>query len=89
MGRRSARDAAFIHFYAARSDHLRRTAYLLCGEWHLAEDLTQIAVTKLYQAWERVDRHDSLDQYARRILLRAFLDERRRPELAADPAMLH
>jgi RNA polymerase sigma-70 factor (sigma-E family) len=93
MGRRSARDAAFIQFYAARSDHLRRTAYLLCGDWHLAEDLTQIAVTKLYQAWERVDRHDSLDQYARRILLRAFLDERRRPwrrevPTAPDPAVL-
>jgi RNA polymerase sigma-70 factor (sigma-E family) len=69
----------FVAFYAARADHLRNTAYLLCGDWHLAEDLTQIAVTKLYQAWHRLERHDTLDQYARRVLLRAFLDERRRP----------
>jgi RNA polymerase sigma-70 factor (sigma-E family) len=79
MGRRATRDEEFVAYYAARADHLRRTAYLLCGDWHLAEDLTQIAVTKLYQAWHRIERHDTLDQYARRVLLRAFLDERRRP----------
>jgi RNA polymerase sigma-70 factor (sigma-E family) len=77
--RRTAPDDDFVAFYTARADHLRKTAYLLCGDWHLAEDLTQIAVTKLYQAWHRIDRHDTLDQYARRVLLRAFLDERRRP----------
>jgi RNA polymerase sigma factor (sigma-70 family) len=75
----AGRDDEFVAFYAARADHLRRTAYLLCGDWHLAQDLTQVAVTKVYQAWHRIDRHDTLDQYARRVLLRAFLDERRRP----------
>ena len=79
-GRKRGRapDHEFVAYYAARADHLRNTAYLLCGDWHLAEDLMQIAVTKLYQAWHRIERHDSLDQYARRVLLRAFLDERRR-----------
>jgi len=33
----------------------------------------------MYRAWRRIERHDSLDQYARRVLLRAFLDERKRP----------
>jgi len=79
LGRRAAPDEEFMAYYAARAEHLRSTAYLLCGDWHLAEDLTQIAVTKLYRAWHRLDRHDTLDQYARRVLLRAFLDERRRP----------
>ncbi len=69
----------FCTYYAARGGMLRNTAYLLCGDWHLAEDLTQTTFTKLYQAWRRIERHDVLDQYARRVLLRAFLDERRRP----------
>ncbi|WP_412741347.1 SigE family RNA polymerase sigma factor [Krasilnikovia sp. MM14-A1004] len=80
--RRSGRtdvDEAFAAYYAARGNHLRNTAYLLCGDWHLAEDLTQTAFTKLYRAWHRIEQRDSLDGYARRVLVRAFLDERRRP----------
>ena len=72
-------DDEFVAFYRARGRHLRDTAYLLCGDWHLAEDLTQITFTKLYRSWRRIERHDVLDQFARRVLMRAFLDERRRP----------
>jgi RNA polymerase sigma-70 factor (sigma-E family) len=78
-GGRREHDEEFVAYYAARAGHLRNTAFLLCGDWHLAEDLTQTAFTKLYRAWTRIDRHDVLDQYARKILLRAFLDEHRRP----------
>ncbi|GGM69194.1 SigE family RNA polymerase sigma factor [Dactylosporangium sucinum] len=78
-GGRRGHDEDFVAYYAARAGHLRNTAYLLCGDWHLAEDLTQTAFTNLYRAWGRIDHHDVLDQYARRVLLRAFLDERRRP----------
>jgi RNA polymerase sigma-70 factor (sigma-E family) len=78
-GSRRAIEGDFVAFYRARGAHLRNTAYLLCGDWHLAEDLTQIAFTKLYRAWRRIDRRDTLDQYARKVLLRAFLDERRHP----------
>ncbi|MBO0868402.1 MAG: SigE family RNA polymerase sigma factor [Micromonosporaceae bacterium] len=77
--RRRSDEDEFTAFYAARGDQLRGTAYLLCGDWHLAEDLTQITFIKLYRAWARVERHEVIDQYARRVLLRAFLDERRRP----------
>src|SRR3954469_8170068 len=56
---------------------MRATAYLLCGDWHRAEDLVQVAFTKLYLAWDRVARHDSLDGYVRQTLVRSFLDERR------------
>jgi DNA-directed RNA polymerase specialized sigma24 family protein len=69
----------FVAFYRERGVYLRNTAYLLCGDWHLAEDLTQITFTKLYRAWRRIDRYDALDQYSRKVLLRAFLDERRHP----------
>jgi RNA polymerase sigma-70 factor (sigma-E family) len=68
----------FAAFYAARADNLRNTAYLLCGDWHLAQDLTQITFTKMYRVWQRIERHDTLDQYSRRVLVRTFLDERRR-----------
>lgn len=78
-GGRRDHEGDFVAYYAARGDLIRNTAYVLCGDWHLAEDLTQTTFTKLYQSWHRIERHDVLDQYARRVLLRAFLDERRRP----------
>lgn len=71
------RDTAFADYFAARSDAMRRTAYLLCGDWHRAEDLVQVAFTKLYLAWRRITRHDALDAYARQTLVRTFLSERR------------
>src|SRR5512142_813752 len=73
----SSRDEAFTEYFAARSHTMRATAYLLCGDWHRAEDLVQIAFTKLYVAWPRVSRRDSLDGYVRQIVVRTFLDERR------------
>src|SRR5882757_1610664 len=69
----------FVEYVVARSPALRRTAFLLCGDWHQAEDLVQLALAKLYGAWRRLDRSGSVDGYARRTLLRAYLDERRRP----------
>jgi RNA polymerase sigma-70 factor (sigma-E family) len=71
------RDAAFADYFARRSDVMRRTAYLLCGDWHRAEDLVQATFTKLYLAWRRVNRHEALDAYARQTLVRTFLSERR------------
>lgn len=79
LGGKRAIDSDFVAFYRERGAQLRNTAYLLCGDWHLAEDLTQIAFTKLYRAWRRIERRDTLDQYSRKVLLRAFLDERRHP----------
>jgi RNA polymerase sigma-70 factor (sigma-E family) len=58
---------------------VRATAYLLCGDWHQAEDLTQIVFSKLYRAWRRISRNGVAHQYVRQVLLRAYLDERRRP----------
>ncbi|MEU8373807.1 sigma factor [Micromonospora sp. NPDC048894] len=72
------RDTAFAAYFAARSEAIRGTAYLLCGDWHRAEDLVQTAFTKLYLVWNRVSRHEVLDAYVRQILVRTFLDERRR-----------
>ena len=74
----SDRDATFEAYFAARSDAMRGTAYLLCGDWHRAEDLVQQTFTKIYLAWRRIQRHEALDNYTRQTLVRTFLSERRR-----------
>ena len=45
----------FIEFAAAVGPRLRRTAYLLCGDWHAAQDLTQTALAKVFVAWHRIN----------------------------------
>lgn len=74
----SDRDGAFAEYFAARSGAMRGTAFLLCGDWHRAEDLVQTAFTKLYTHWHRVARHDALDPYVRQVLIRTFIDDGRR-----------
>jgi RNA polymerase sigma-70 factor (sigma-E family) len=74
----SDRDQAFAEYFAARSGAMRGTAYLLCGDWHRAEDLVQTAFTKLYLHWHRVQRHEALDPYVRRVLVRTYIDDGRR-----------
>jgi RNA polymerase sigma-70 factor (sigma-E family) len=74
-----SRTDEFVTFVAARRQYLRRTAYLVCGDWHMAEDLVQTALVKLYVAWPRIRREGAEDAYARRTIVRAYLDERRRP----------
>jgi RNA polymerase sigma factor (sigma-70 family) len=64
-------------FVEARYLHLRRTAYLLCGDWYRAEDLVQTALARVVVAARR-GRVDSLDAYSRRVLMRVFLDDRDR-----------
>jgi RNA polymerase sigma-70 factor (sigma-E family) len=76
---RGADEDAFREFAHAQARPLRRSAYLLCGDWHLADDLVQATLIKLYGAWPRIRRHHQPVSYARKILLRNWLDERRRP----------
>ena len=73
------RDAAFSEFVAARQARLRRVAYALCGDWHRAEDLLQTALTKLYVAWPRIRHEGNEEAYCRQIMVRANIDESRRP----------
>jgi RNA polymerase sigma-70 factor (sigma-E family) len=77
--RSTDRDAAFTDFVAARQRHLRRIAYALCGDWHRAEDLLQTALTKLYVAWPRIRHEGGEEAYVRQIMVRANIDESRRP----------
>lgn len=76
---RTADEDEFREFARAQAKPLRRSAYLLCGDWHLADDLVQATLIKLHGAWPRILRHHLPVSYARKILLRTWLDERRRP----------
>ncbi|MFC6091397.1 RNA polymerase sigma factor [Saccharothrix lopnurensis] len=76
---READEQGFREFAVRQAAALRRTAYLFCGDWHMAEDLMQASLLKLYQAWHRIEWQDSASAYARKVLLRTWLDEKRRP----------
>lgn len=76
---RRADEQAFRDFAVGHAAALRRTAFLFCGDWHTAEDLMQTSLLKLYQAWHRVEWRDHPSSYARKVLLRTWLDEKRRP----------
>ena len=73
------RDAEFQAYVRRRYGPLLRTANLLTsGDSHLAEDLVQTALTRLYTVWPRARRMDT-DAYARRIVVNALIDEKRKP----------
>ena len=63
------RDADFTAYLQARQGRLLRTAYLLTGDQHQAEDLLQTSLAKLYLAWDRVHDRESVDAYVRRIMV--------------------
>ena len=65
---------AFVH---ATAGSMHRTAVLLCGDHHLAEDLTQTAYAKVFASWRRVTKADDPVAYTRKILVRTFLSHRR------------
>jgi RNA polymerase sigma-70 factor (sigma-E family) len=67
----------FHEFASARAAQLFRIAYLVCGDWHEAEDLVQMTLAKLFVAWHRVQRTQSPDAYARKVLMNAYLSQRR------------
>jgi RNA polymerase sigma-70 factor (sigma-E family) len=64
----------FRLYAVAAQPHLRRSAYLLCSDWHTAEDLVQATFGRLFRSWSKVQRADSIDAYARTVLFRVFLD---------------
>jgi RNA polymerase sigma-70 factor (sigma-E family) len=96
----SSWDDEFARYFGPRIRSLRAIAYSLCGDWHHAEDITQKALITLHRVWPRLNDHATLDAYARKVVLRTFLNERRRPfrdrerltdalpEVSAEPSSL-
>jgi RNA polymerase sigma-70 factor (sigma-E family) len=60
---RAADERRFEELVAARYDSLRRSALVLCGDHHHADDLVQIVFMRLHRAWRRVDRVEDIDAY--------------------------
>lgn len=75
---RATRDREFTEFAVARAERLRRTAYLMCGDWHRAQDLTQIALAKAYVGWHRIHGDGAIEAYVRQIVVREYLSQQRR-----------
>jgi hypothetical protein len=68
----------FIEFATGASPRLRRTAFLLCGNWHTAEDLAQTTLAKMYASWRRIRAHEHVYAYANRTLVNSYLADRHR-----------
>ncbi|MEV5714986.1 SigE family RNA polymerase sigma factor [Amycolatopsis mediterranei] len=90
----TGRDAEFREFVRSRGTPLHRSAYLLCGDRHLADDVVQDTLVKAYQHWRRVRQADSPEAYVRRILLNEVRGRWRRrersvpvAEFAGEPAV--
>ena len=74
-----ADDQEFHAYVTQRMDRWRRSAYLMCQDWHTADDLVSVTVAKLYRHWSSVRAAENRDAYAQRVLTRVWIDERRRP----------
>jgi RNA polymerase sigma-70 factor (sigma-E family) len=86
----------FEAFVAGRGAALQRTAYLLTGDWALAEDLLQTSLARAYPRWNRIVRDDA-EAYVRKVIVNTWSSWWRRkwrgetptdelPERAADDA---
>lgn len=69
----------YVEYVEGQLARLRRLAYLMCQDWHGADDLVQATLIRLYVYWPRAARMDNIDAYVRTILVRTFLGERRSP----------
>jgi RNA polymerase sigma-70 factor (sigma-E family) len=67
----------FDRYVAGAWPGLLRSAWLLTGDWHQAEDMLQTALAKTYTRWRRV-RPGSADAYVRKVLATTYLSWWRR-----------
>jgi RNA polymerase sigma-70 factor (sigma-E family) len=76
--RKQARDEEFQAFVIGRWPRLMRTAFLLTGEQHAAEDLVQSTLEQVYVAWRKVGSADDPEAYVRRVMINAHARKHRR-----------
>jgi len=81
----------FAEYAANALPRLRRIAFLLCQDWHRADDLTQSALTRLYLHRRRAREAENLDAYLGAILMNVYLAEQRtgwwrRTSVRSEPA---
>lgn len=80
------RDEEFTAFVTAHQADLLRTAWLLCGDAHRAEEMAQQALVRTYGGWNRARSGDPL-AYTRRVMVNLRVDtwRRRRREVLVPP----
>jgi RNA polymerase sigma-70 factor (sigma-E family) len=78
----------FGEYARARQHHLYRTAYLLCGDRDRAQDLVQTTFVNLLRSWRSARAAENPDAYAKKALVRAFLDEQRKSRRSWEHAHL-
>jgi RNA polymerase sigma-70 factor (sigma-E family) len=71
-------EAAFVEFAERTRPQLRRTAYLMCGDWQQASDHVQEGLIRVYIAWPRLEREGREHAYARKAVVSAVIDHARR-----------
>ncbi|MBN0044851.1 SigE family RNA polymerase sigma factor [Streptomyces actuosus] len=76
--RKQAGDEEFRAFVVGRWPRLMRTAFLLAGEQHAAEDLVQSTLERVYVAWRKVAAADDPEAYVRRVMINAHARRHRR-----------
>ncbi|MFC7361958.1 SigE family RNA polymerase sigma factor [Nocardioides astragali] len=79
-------EAAYVEFAQSSRDRLRRTAYLLCGDWDQASDFVQEGLIRVYVRWPRLVRNGGELAYARKAVVSAYLDHARRRSSTERPA---
>ena len=81
-----AEESGFAEFVTARERALQRTAWLLTGDWALAEDLVQTSLARAWPRWERILRRDDPEIYVRRVMLNTWSTWYRRKWRGERPA---
>lgn len=76
MRRKDEQD--FVAYATAAQARLRRTAYLICGDWEHASDIVQEALIRVYVAWPRIERKGGVNAFARRCVVNVAIDMGRR-----------
>jgi RNA polymerase sigma-70 factor (sigma-E family) len=76
----------FAAWSAAQAPSLHRFAYLMCGDWHDAEDLVQESLARAALHWSRIERAEHPDAYVRTILVNQCRSMWRRPWSRAVPS---
>lgn len=66
----------FREFVRSCFDQLRALAFVTCGDWQTAEDATAATLAKLYRRWHKVTTPGA---YARTMVVRAAISEKRKP----------
>ena len=78
------REDDYAEFVRGRSHALLRSAYLLTGDQHLAEDLVQEALARTHRAWSRLHDTGNAEAYARRVMYHLQVSVWRRRKVAED-----